>query len=54
MKLEDLVQEARASADPVRAEATRRYFKTNKGEYGEGDQFLGLTAPVSRSIAKKK
>lgn len=40
-------------ADPVRAEATARYFKTGPGEYGEGDRFIGVTTPQLRAIAKR-
>ncbi len=40
-------------ASPERAASSAWFFKTGAGNYGEGDQFLGLTVPAQRRIAKR-
>jgi len=40
-------------ATPQKAKASEWFFKTDPGQYGEGDQFIGVTVPEQRSIARK-
>jgi 3-methyladenine DNA glycosylase AlkD len=44
--------ELRAVADPEKAKILARFFKTGRGDYGEGDQFLGVVMPRVRRIVK--
>lgn len=41
------------AANPEKIKIFMSFFKTGKGEYGEGDKFIGLSVPENRKIAKK-
>ncbi len=41
-----------AVATPERAKASAWFFKTGKGQYGEGDQFVGVSVPQQRIVLR--
>lgn len=43
----------RALAHPGKAATAAAYFKTGKGEYGEGDLFYGIRVPQVREVARQ-
>lgn len=48
-----LYNEILSRQDPEQAVNLSRFFKTGKGQYGEGDKFLGIKVPVTRDVVKQ-
>lgn len=47
-----ILSELQSLGSPERAAGASRFFKTGAGQYGEGDQFLGIASPQIRAVAK--
>lgn len=53
MNAEQIITTLRHQADPQRAKIFQGFFKTGKGQYGEGDVFWGISVPQIRVVAKR-
>ena len=54
MNIANSVQkELKEYINPQKKKVFPRFFKTGKGEYGEGDKFWGVTVPNIRKVAKE-
>lgn len=51
--VKQLQQELQNLADEKKAKHLSQFFKTEKGQYAEGDIFLGINVPTIKSIVKK-
>jgi 3-methyladenine DNA glycosylase AlkD len=53
MHANSALSELKQKSNKSQALHAKRFFKTNKGEYGYGDLFLGVKVPVIRQIASR-
>lgn len=50
---EKIIKDIRGYKDEKQGQVLGRFFKTGKGQYGEGDVFWGIDVPTSRKIAER-
>jgi 3-methyladenine DNA glycosylase AlkD len=53
MSAKKVITALKSVSSKEKAKVSAWFFKTGKGEYGEGDIFIGVTVPEQRKIAKR-
>ena len=51
--LHNIKKDLKKLSKPAKSQILQRFFKTGKGQYGEGDRFIGVMVPDIRKVAKK-
>ena len=51
--IKQIEKDLKQYSNPEKAKHSQRFFKTGKGQYGQGDIFLGITNPEIKEVVRK-
>ena len=52
MTAQEIISYMESQQNDAQRQILMGFFKTGPGEYGEGDEFLGLKVPQTRAVVK--